>query len=230
MQTLKNYKLWFLGLTLVTISFPTLATNLEIDSINRESVITSQNNNTSNQQQLDRQMLLEMLGKPPKGGPPRGDDFCVIAPNKVNYLSWSENPLFIWQGNATKIEIFSEDDSSEPIWSHNLTSQEQQQQRISYQRETTLEPDKIYYLVIYPNEQTEILAEDRIPFKIMPIDEQRNEITANLENLTTAEEKIYYFYEKNLYLDAVREFVLSSEKEEEIDKLRNQFCQRQANN
>ncbi|MBZ8181782.1 hypothetical protein [Oscillatoria salina] len=237
MQTLKNYKLWFLGLTLVTISFPTLATNLEIDSINRKSVITSQNSNTPNEQQLDRQILLEMLGKRRKGEPPRGDNFCAIAPNKVHDTfnlswseTWSENPLFIWRGNASKIEVFSEDDSSEPIWSRNLTSQQQQQQRIFYQGEVELEPDKIFFLAIYPNGQTEISAKDRIPFTIMPIDEQHNKIMTDLESLITAEEKIYYLLEKNLYWDAVREFVLSSETEEEIEDIRNKLCKEQSNN
>jgi hypothetical protein len=108
---------WIKSALLVAIivfpGFPTLATQAETAAISssnhKEAVIHSQNQESL----LADELIAKARTKPRLGG--RGP-FCPIAPaGRLGKGMWSARPLFLWQGEARRIEVRS-DDSNEVLW------------------------------------------------------------------------------------------------------------------
>lgn len=174
---------------------------------------------------------------------------CLVSPGileKETNTIWHNQPLFVWQGNSSKVEIrlYTADNPRKPIWRQQVTqnSSELILQQIAYTGKP-LELGKIYDWEIFDaNDKSQEIRS----FQIMDI-EQYNSINEELTNLekqlkqqqlteaeiklTEAEitvKKANYFAEKGLFSDAITELSsldnLSPEIEQEIQDSLNQFC------
>lgn len=167
---------------------------------------------------------------------------CLVSPGileKETNIIWHNQPLFVWQGNSSKVEIrlYNADNPRKPIWRQQVTqnSSELTLQQIAYTGKP-LELGKIYDWEIFDDNDK---SQEKRSFKIMDI-EQYNSINEELTNLekqfqqqqlTEAEitlEKANYFAEKGLFSDAIAEMSslenLSPEIAQEIQDLLNKFC------
>lgn len=140
---------------------------------------------------------------------------CFISPGILEevYITWNNQPVFIWQGGSTILEIrlYSPYDQEEAIWIKTIQqNSEQTFQHISYTGKP-LELGKIYDWEIYDSKDG---TTERRSFKLMGIDDY-NRIKEELKNLEaqlklqqlTEEqmvlEKVDYFTEKGLFSDAL---------------------------
>ena len=145
---------------------------------------------------------------------------------------WSEQPLFLWQGEMKGIEV-REMRSNQQLWEQPL---EPTTTSILYQGKA-LQPGIAYYWrnTIPLNE-----LPTKISFRLMD-DQKRNQITADLNQLESklkakdasaeriALKRINYFINKQLWSDALREIYLMpnppAEVTDVIDKINNNdFC------
>ena len=178
----------------------------------------------SNTQESAVSAILRRLRRkePPLGS--RSNFFCAIAPGLLGEANviWSDRPLFLWQGTASRFEVrlyspFSPDKEQELLWSQSVTSQSPNAkfQRATYTGEA-LQPGQIYdwEIVIEPDSPRQ-----RFTFQVME-SEQRDRITAELTALevqleaagATAEEtalqRANYFAERDLWSDVLQEIYL----------------------
>lgn len=166
---------------------------------------------------------------------------CLVSPGileKENII-WHNQPLFVWQGNSSKVEIrlYNADNPRKPIWRQQVTqdSSELTLQQIVYTGKP-LELGKIYDWEIFDDNDK---SKEKRSFKIMDI-EQYNFINEELKNLEKqlkqrklrkakiTVKKANYFAEKGLFSDAITELSsldnLSPEIEQEIQDSLNLFC------
>jgi len=167
---------------------------------------------------------------------------CLVSPGileKETNIIWHNQPLFVWQGNSSKVEIYlyTDDNPKRPIWRQSVTqnSQEVTLQQILYTGKP-LELGKRYDWEIF---DTEDKTKQIRSFIIMDI-EQYNSINEELKNLETqlkkqqlteAEitvEKANYFAEKGLFSDAITQLSsfdnLPPDIKQEIQTLLTDFC------
>jgi hypothetical protein len=197
------------------------------------------------QRQQKRQSVWERLvsifRRKKEDGSTQGE-FCSISPNLSAYITWSDRPLFVWQGTIKEIQVRLPGNES-ALWTYKVTGNEES---ILYNQDNNgkaLEPGQEYeYQVEYEtidNKGEKTTSTKTIPFKIMEA-EERQQIVAELAALENrhhtmsaeelALERVLYFGEKpNLFLDVVRElFSVSSPSSDWITKtkkLRTEFCE-----
>ncbi len=188
-------------------------------------------------------LVAEIFSRKKKEGGTMGE-FCSISPNINAYVTWSDRPLFVWEGTVKEIKVLLPGNDT-ALWTYVVKGNEKQ---VLYNVDNTgqsLQTGKEYsYLVMYEaigNEGKKITDSKSIPFQVME-DEKRQEIAAQLEalnnqnNTMTAEElaikrSIFFgdFKEEDLFLDVVREvFSVSGESPEwknMTQKIRSEFCQ-----
>ena len=167
---------------------------------------------------------------------------CLVSPGileKETNIIWHNQPLFVWQGNSSKVEIrlYTADNPRKPIWRQQVTqnSSELTLQQIYYTGKP-LELGKIFDWEIFDDNDK---SKEKRSFQIMDIEQYNliNEELTNLEKqfkqqqLTEAEitmEKANYFSERGLFSDAISELSsldnLSPEIEQKIQDSLNQFC------
>ncbi|MEQ9625808.1 hypothetical protein [Coleofasciculus chthonoplastes] len=171
-------------------------------------------------------------------------EFCSISPNLAAYITWSKQPLFLWQGTVKKIEVSVDDEfSSESIsWSYDQF--QHNQQSILYNEDKTGKElqlgQEYYYRVTYQtrgNDGQPIEKQKIIPFMVM-LDEEWQAIAKELTNLDNLNPNIseeeqalkhtLFFEENNLFLDVVRELfsvsVPSPEWRQKTEEIRIYFC------
>ncbi|MEQ8382146.1 MAG: hypothetical protein RH949_07225 [Coleofasciculus sp. A1-SPW-01] len=165
--------------------------------------------------------LRDLFRRQPTAGSTQGE-FCAIAPNPSNpnfLVTWSDRPLFVWQGTVTQIEVSHRAGEPDIVWSpHILTPEEQNQQSIIYGG-SALEPGQEYTCVMtyetIDNEQR-ITKEKEIRFFVLGSDhEKRRRIEAKLAELVNqtsmmnteemALARAEIFAEEDLWLDVIRE-------------------------
>lgn len=243
---MKIRKINLLLLSLLMVIFLAKMPLISIAQSQENSTQKQQNNQTnqSNQPQRKRSTLEAILAifkerqKQKLGS--RG--VCLVSPGileKETNIIWHNQPLFVWQGNTSKVEIrlYTADNPRKPIWRQQVTqnSSELTLQQITYTGKP-LELGKIYDWEIFDaNDKSQEIRS----FQIMDI-EQYNSVNEELKNLekqlkqqqlTEAEitvEKANYFAERGLFSDAITELSsldnLSLEIQEEIQTLLTDFC------
>lgn len=155
----------------------------------------------------------------------RGGNLCAIAPparlaNTTNGI-WHSSPIFIWQGEAQRIELLVSG-SDEVLWSKNL----QNSDRIAVYEGEPLEPGRRYEWRLYSSEEDFL----EVLFRILPR-EERASITAELTALenqlqanNATEEQIAlaranYFAGRRLWADALQEIYRVKNPSEQLKKL-----------
>ncbi|HBE58619.1 MAG TPA: hypothetical protein DEG17_26615 [Cyanobacteria bacterium UBA11149] len=107
------------------VSFPALSALVESSSTHSaspEKTLIGQNN----QKSLYQKFLDILVGRRQNSGT-RGDGFCSIWPDKDrtdSLLTWSDRPLFAWEGEATRIEVYDSD--WKLMWGKDVTKEVQQ--------------------------------------------------------------------------------------------------------
>jgi len=154
-----------------------------------------------------------------------GEALCLISPGDSETL-WHQQPLVLLQGDVPEIGVQALGDSRAIPWTTAPTQTESGLLKASYSG-TPLTPGMPYGLLIYQEQpgQTQALTL-RIPFRIMPEGEERDRITAELNQLTTnlatngadaeaiAQSQADYFLANNLPADALQAlFAVSSPSE-----------------
>jgi hypothetical protein len=194
---------------LASLSFPALSTSSEL---------TVSQNDQKNKSIAER--LADVFRRRPRQGGTQGE-FCSISPSIESRLTWSERPLFVWQGNVTQIEVHRRGSQPALLWTDVLTEQEQSKQSRLYEGPTLVPGQKYEYLVTYKttDEGQIITNTKKIPFEVLEAeDEKRHRIEAKLailenQNQTMSAEELAlqraeYFAEENLWLDVIREVLL----------------------
>lgn len=80
---------------------------------------------------------------PPSIPPTQGDNYCFVMPREGHNSTNTGKPRFIWDGIATKIQIFQEESL---IWERTIESEGMQ--NAVYDGETSLEKGYYEYIVI----------------------------------------------------------------------------------
>ena len=191
-----------------SISFPALSTKSK-----ERDLIISQNQQTN---VSPAQRLYEFFRRRRRSGGTQGE-FCSISPSMNYRTTWSDRPLFVWQGTVTQIEVRLSDNQS-ALWTHTVTEEEQRQQQVLYAG-SALKPGQIYsYFYTYQtkDQRQTVTKTKSIPLEVLRSDsEKRRRIEAKLGELDnqkqnlSAEEYILkrseIFVEENLWLDLIRE-------------------------
>ncbi|NEO21789.1 MULTISPECIES: hypothetical protein [unclassified Moorena] len=179
---------------------------------------------------------------------PSEQTLCMLTPGQLSDIDpnsnhkgsleiWSEQPLFLWQGEMKGIEV-RKMRSNQQWWEQPL---EPTTTNILYQGKP-LQPGKAYFW-------RNTIPLDELPtkksFRLMD-DEKRNQVTTELNELesnlkakdATAEkialERVNYFIDKQLWSDALREIYLMPNPPAEVtdilDKINNKahdFCKQE---
>ena len=192
--------------------------------------------------------IVDLFRRTKEGGSTQGE-FCSISPNLAAYITWSKQPLFLWQGTVNKIEVSVDYEFTEKsiIWYYDKL--QDNQQSILYNEDETgqeLESGKeYYYRVTYQtsgNDGQPIEKQKIIPFMVMP-DEAWQAIAQELtkrdnpnSNISEEERAMEYalfferivFEENDLFLDVVRELfsvsLPSPEWRQKTEEIRINFC------
>jgi hypothetical protein len=148
---------------------------------------------------------------PPRAGGSRGE-VCVIAPNlpRATATVWSDRPLFLWRGNASRIEVRAESDDT-LLWNYTPPAAAE---RALYDGEP-LQPGQSYVWTIFDRQGDPLFA---VPFRLMLA--ARRDVIADelivLEAQLTSEratpeaiarQRANYFAERQLWADVLRESV-----------------------
>jgi hypothetical protein len=206
-----------------SINFPVLSTKSK-----ERDLIISQNKQTN---VSPAQRLIEVFRRRKRPGGTQGE-FCSISPS-INYrTTWSDRPLFVWQGTVTQIEVRLSDNQS-VLWTHTVTEEEQRQQQVLYGG-SALKPDQTYfYVYTYQTKdqgqtidqtksiQLDILSSESpkrrlIEAKLAELDNQKQNLSAEEYILKRSE----IFAEQNLWLDVFREVYSLQNPSPEWDKIR----------
>ncbi|NEP80408.1 MAG: hypothetical protein F6K39_20910 [Okeania sp. SIO3B3] len=177
-------------------------------------------------------------GDPKREGGSRTDEICIItpwfyksenSPDKFVAEVFSEQPIFIWQGDIAEIFIQVPSENQQEIWAENVKRKNQ----IIYQGQS-LERGKIYEVFFHKGSTTSL----PFPFKIIDGD-RRATIESELKALSekypgiSAEEmallRANYFMEKGLFGDAYQELFSvakpSAELKENLEGIKKaEFC------
>lgn len=164
---------------------------------------------------------------PPAGNPPGGsrgpsDEIMPLVPGVMSVQSWSNHPLFLWQGTARQIELIAANGNL--VWSQRLA----ESARHCFYTETPL-PSGTYEWILYSPVK---VAVAKIGFRVMQPQEQ-SEIEADLAGLEAqlssapleqiALQKANYFAERQLWSDVFREAFSVMNPSKELSTLLESF-------
>lgn len=203
-------QVFLLVFAIAGVNFPALSALVEnstTDSAHSGKTLIGQNTKGP----LYQRIVDILVGRRQNNGT-RGDDFCPIWPNKDrtdSLLTWSDRPLFVWEGDATRIEIYDSD--WKLMWGEDVTNV----QHITYpdNAENKLKPGQKYeYKVFYQYKRedgTVISTTELHSFQIVDLD-KRDSITDGLavlenqiQNLSHQEkvlERANYFAQQEIRL------------------------------
>ncbi|NEO30194.1 MAG: hypothetical protein F6K36_07080 [Symploca sp. SIO3C6] len=142
---------------------PDLEESLGSD-LNKSGEATISKNN-GEKDKKKRKSILERLsdfihGKRRRIDNQGGRKFCLITPNKDSIITWSNTPVFAWQGTAANIRVWTYDKESDEeitMWSYELTLDDNKKQSVPYNynhdpKAKMLEQGKEYDYSITPGE------------------------------------------------------------------------------
>ncbi|MEC4986298.1 MAG: hypothetical protein SAJ37_15180 [Oscillatoria sp. PMC 1068.18] len=223
---------------IVILGFLSLLTIFDSQATSNNQVSNEIPRKDNQKKKSTAERLLDLLRRRPRKPGTQGG-FCLVFPNFSSYTTWSSQPLFIWQGNVTKIQLTS--DNLE--WTHEVAQPDEKS--VLYDG-SPLEPGEEYsYIVTYEtiNEGEKIINTEEIEILILPNSEERSRIEAELaklENPTSSlslEERKelalqraeIFAREEDLWWDVVREIYLvdnsSSDWNRDIQEDLSQLCQ-----
>lgn len=147
--------------------------------------------------------------KPPGAATARGT-FCGISPQSLalDIETWSDRPLFVWQGEIGKIEVRS-GNFENVLWQQTVAAADNQ---AAYAGEA-LQPGQIYIWAIFNRQNNLMLT---VPFKVMEAQE-RERVQLELQSLEQdlkgngaaaediALQRANYFAQQQLWSDALQE-------------------------
>ena len=208
--------------------------------IKKQSQRQSQRIETKNVQKSFWDMIRDIFRQKRREGGTKGDTFCTIAPNITSSLTWSDRPLFLWQGSATRIEIRRTPTDLEPIWSHQIAEDEYS---LVYQGPSLDRGSTYYYWIEYESVLSNgntVLESTYMPLKLLD-SERYEQIKTELEAIAQDSEAIHnrvrFFVERSpillnsrrdLFLDIVRELFSGLPTEQTWDSerqsIRDEFC------
>ncbi|MEC4894501.1 MAG: hypothetical protein SAL07_16625 [Oscillatoria sp. PMC 1051.18] len=223
---------------IVILGFFSLLTIFDSQATSNNQVSNEIPRKDNQEKKSTAERLSDLLtGSPRKPGTQGG--FCLVFPNFSSYTTSSSQPLFIWQGNVTKIQLTSDNLD----WEHEV---EQPDEKSVLYYGSPLEPGEEYsYIVTYEtiDEGEKITNTEEIEILILPNSEERSRIEAELaklENPTSSmslEEREelalqraeIFAQEEDLWWDVVREIYLfdnsSSDWNRNIQEYLSQLCQ-----
>lgn len=160
-------------------------------------------------------------------------DFCSITPNRASTLTWSDRPLFVWQGTVTNIKV-EHLDQDQPLWDYDLQPHEQTQQSIFYGGKPLERGQTYYYSVTYQEtaEDGTIVTETIDPileFEVMD-SQGYSRIAEGIDSTMSVEELALYFAEETpekpeLFLDFARVlFTPGAISSEKLQELTTEYC------
>lgn len=214
--------LYFLGLSSIAVGVTPLS----------ESHIKNNNQPTEPKKSIfDRvQSVFQRQPAPPT----THGTFCFVTPNGKTRTTWSDRPIFVWQGHVTKIQLTPQDGQT-TTWDHNLTPQESQNHWVEVP--FSLEPGRYDYQLSYLSEgQTYTELTSPLTLTVLaPSSDRYQKLTNNLQqqvdpDLGQEEQSVTraeIFAADNLWLDVWRE-VLSleiPEVQQELQAYQERFCE-----
>lgn len=241
--------------TLTSLSLASAGSVIGVINVSAATVLAETNQNPTiskdvrakqQKQKSAWERIVDLFRRKKEDGSTLGE-FCSISPNSAARITWSKQPLFLWQGTVKKIEVSEvsvdyEFDEQSILWSYNQF--QDNQQSILYNEDETgqeLESGQEYsYRVTYQtsgNDGQIIDNQKTLFFRVMS-DEERHEIAnklTNLDNLNSniSEEQLalqyaLFFEENDLFLDVVRELfsvsMPSPEWRQKTEAIRIEFC------
>ncbi|NEO34856.1 MAG: hypothetical protein F6J90_00460 [Moorea sp. SIOASIH] len=133
-------------------------------------------------------------------------EFCSISPNIAAYRTWSDQPLFAWEGSVNIIQVRSSR-YGKALWSYQVNDN---QSSVIYNADGKGQPlqrgKEYYYWVEYnttDNNGQLITDTETIPFQVMGGKAYRI-IQAELPAEHKTAELASYFADHDLFLDVVR--------------------------
>ncbi|OCR02319.1 hypothetical protein BCD67_20180 [Oscillatoriales cyanobacterium USR001] len=163
-------------------------------------------------------------------------ELCTISPESLSGEAiriWSDRPLFIWQGNISKIEVRKRR-STQVLWSEKIANN---RNSIVYNG-PLLQPGENYDWAIF--EDVSNIPSFQVSFQVIPSNE-RDRITVDLNKLETqlqqegatpekiAYAKANYFAERQMWPDVLRSAYEVKNPSETLTKfiqnIPKQFCE-----
>ncbi|AUT02647.1 hypothetical protein CLI64_20860 [Nostoc sp. CENA543] len=161
---------------------------------------------------------------PRKGGSRPTEIICMISPDAPNTRRkiWSDRPLFIWQGNVSKVTVKSLN-NNQVLWSEPVKDT----QHIRYNGEP-LKPGQSYKWEVNSNrfitfQIIDMQQRDRITTQLQTIEAQLQKQGANQEAIALA--KANYFAEYQLWSDVLQQIYSVNPPSAELNNLRQQITQ-----
>ncbi|NES63844.1 MAG: hypothetical protein F6K24_00320 [Okeania sp. SIO2D1] len=171
-----------------------------------------------------------------KDGTSRGDDLCLVSPGliEVEGKIWNTRPIFIWQGQLSRIEI-RPSNSYQVLWTFDIQDDEE---IVDYTGEE-LEPGNTYYWRIFDSTSSadSLVGIQRRTFEIIDL-EKHEAITQDLAKLdqdlnkqgateeAIALARVKFFAERNLWSDALSEVFKVKKPSMELQDFRSNILQR----
>ncbi len=156
-------------------------------------------------------------GTPPGGSRGSGNDIVPLIPGAISTETWSNSPLFLWQGAARQIELTA---STSVIWSQRLTETTQH----CFYTGAPLTSSSYEWILYSPAK----VAVSRVAFRVMQPEDQ-SKIAAELAALEAqlpaatpeqlALQRANYFAERQLWSDVFREAFSVTEPSSELSAL-----------
>ncbi|NES21302.1 MAG: hypothetical protein F6K41_20810 [Symploca sp. SIO3E6] len=198
------------------ISVPWVITtfSLSASSAKIPSILTGERRRTNGiaQGSIWKKIRSRVTGERQKTSGMGGAKFCSITPNRASVITWSDRPLFVWQGTVTNIKV-EHLDQDQPLWDYNLQPHEQTQQSIFYGGKPLERGQTYYYSVTYQEtaEDGTIVTKTLDPilqFEVMD-SEGYSRIAEGIDSTMSVEELAWYFAEETsekpgLFYDFVR--------------------------
>lgn len=157
-------------------------------------------------------------GTPPGGSRGSGNDLVPLLPGMISAETWSNRPLFLWQGRARQIELIAATGSI--VWSQRLAETAQH----CFYTGTPLTSGPYEWVLYSPAK----VAVSRVAFRVMQ-PEAQSTITSDLAALETqlptatpeqlALQKANYFAERQLWSDVFREAFSVTDPSQELATL-----------
>ena len=157
-------------------------------------------------------------------------EFCSISPNIAAYRTWSDQPLFAWEGSVNIIQVRSSR-YGQALWSYQVNDN---QTSVMYNADGKGQPlqrgQEYYYWVEYNTKDNNgqlITDTETIPFQVMGAEAYRM-IKAELPAEKFRDQHASYFAERDLFLDVVRvisAFGYLESWNTNTEKLYQEFCE-----
>ncbi|MBD2194300.1 MULTISPECIES: hypothetical protein [Calothrix] len=160
-------------------------------------------------------------------------NFCPISPGVQGEITqtWSDRPLFIWQGNIQTIGLRIRGSDTDNLWSQSVEAQ----QSVNYTGKK-LQPGQIYEWTVYRGTNPTMFVSfqlmdsqkrDRITKELQTLETELQTKKANKEAIALAKAK--YFAHQQLWSDVLQQAYSVSEPSDELKQIRQDIAQQLCN-